>query len=61
MKSIHSKLGEKGFLRVHRSFIVALNKIDGLKDNEVEVGNKVIKVSRKYKKELKESLENRIH
>lgn len=61
MKSIHSKLGEKDFLRVHRSFIVALKKIDGLKDNEVEVGNKVIKVSRKYKKELKESLENRIH
>ena len=61
MKSIHSKLGEKDFLRVHRSFIVALNKIDGIKDNEVEVGNKVIKVSRKYKKELKESLENRIH
>jgi DNA-binding LytR/AlgR family response regulator len=61
MKSIHSKLGEKDFLRVHRSFIVALNKIDGLKDNEIEVGNNVIKVSRKYKKELKESLDSRIH
>lgn len=61
MKSIHAKLGEKDFLRVHRSFIVALNKIDGLKDNELEIGNKLIKVSRKYKKELKESLANRIY
>src|SRR5690606_9418531 len=53
MKSIHTKLGEGEFLRVHRSFIVALNKIEGIKDNELDVGKKTIKVSRKYKKELK--------
>jgi len=45
---------------VHRSFIVALNKIDSLKDSELEIGSKAIKVSRKYKKELKESLANRV-
>lgn len=61
MKSIHAKLGEDEFLRVHRSFIVAVNKIDALKDNEIVIGNKTIKVSRKYKKELKERLAKRVN
>lgn len=60
MKSIHTKLGEGEFLRVHRSFIVALNKIEGIKDNELDVGKKTIKVSRKYKKELKEKIAQRV-
>lgn len=56
MKSIHSKLGEDEFLRVHRSYIVALNKIDSLSESGLKVGDKLVKVSRKYKKELKERL-----
>lgn len=56
MKALHAKLGESDFLRVHRSFIVALNRIEGLKENDLIVGKKTIKVSRKYKKELKEKL-----
>ena len=56
MKSIHSKLGEDEFLRVHRSYIVALNKIDSLSEGGLKVGDKLVKVSRKYKKELKERL-----
>lgn len=60
MKAIHAKLGEEEFLRVHRSFIVALNKIDSLQDNGLTVGKKIVKVSRKYKKELKEQLNNLI-
>lgn len=56
MKSIHTKLGEDEFLRVHRSYIVALNKIDSLSESGLKVGDKLVKVSRKYKKELKERL-----
>lgn len=56
MKSIHAKLGETEFMRVHRSYIVAIGKIESLKENELYVGGKTIKVSRKYKKELKEKL-----
>ena len=59
MKSIHVKLGEDEFMRVHRSFIVAVDKIESLRENGLVIGNKVVKVSRKYKKELKESLNNR--
>jgi DNA-binding LytR/AlgR family response regulator len=60
MKAIHAKLGEEDFLRVHRSFIVALNKIDSMQENTLAVGTKTVKVSRKYKKELKERLKSRI-
>lgn len=56
MKSIHAKLGEENFLRVHRSFIVAVNKIDTFTDTGIHIGDKVVKVSRKYKKDLKERL-----
>lgn len=56
MKSIHAKLGDTDFLRVHRSFIVALNKIESMSENALVVGKKQVKVSRKYKKELKERL-----
>jgi DNA-binding LytR/AlgR family response regulator len=56
MKSIHSKLGEEEFVRVHRSYIVALDKIDAFSDNELSIGSHTVKVSRKYKKELKERM-----
>ncbi len=56
MKSIYNKLGEENFLRVHRSYIVALNKIDALNEKGIIIGDKVVKVSRNYKKTLKERL-----
>ena len=56
MKSIMSKLGEIEFARVHRSFIVSLSKIDSISDAGALIGDKLIKVSRKYKKELKDKL-----
>ncbi len=59
MKAIHAKLGEEDFLRVHRSYIVSLSKIESLRENELIIGEKTVKVSRKYKKELKECLNSR--
>ncbi|WP_027419756.1 LytR/AlgR family response regulator transcription factor [Crocinitomix catalasitica] len=56
MKSILLKLGETEFARVHRSFIVAINKIEAMNEDGLKIGEKTIKVSRKYKKELKERL-----
>ncbi len=56
MKSIQTKLGEEDFLRVHRSYIISLNKVDVLNGDGVVVGGKQIRVSRNYKKVLKERL-----
>ena len=51
MKSLEEKLG-KQFLRVHRSFIVHLDKIVDIEENNLVIANKVIPISRANKSEL---------
>jgi DNA-binding LytR/AlgR family response regulator len=47
-----------GFLRVHRSFIVALRHIEAFTATEVTAGGKEIPVGRQYKEEVAKVLEN---
>jgi DNA-binding LytR/AlgR family response regulator len=49
ISSIEAKLPQHDFLRVHRSFIVAVNAIDSFTAEIIEVGKKQIPVSRSYK------------
>ncbi|MEZ0607248.1 LytR/AlgR family response regulator transcription factor [Fibrella sp. WM1] len=51
MKYMEEKLGEQ-FLRVHRSFIVHLDKIVDIEENTLVVKQKVIPISRANKPEL---------
>lgn len=51
MKYLEEKLGSQ-FLRVHRSFIVHLDKIVDIEENNLVIGNKVIPISRANKSEL---------
>jgi len=46
-------LPEREFLRIHRSFIVAKNKIDAFTSTEVEVNKKLIPIGRSYKELIK--------
>lgn len=41
-------LGPYGFLRVHRSFIVAKEKIDSVTSDEIEIGSHLIPIGRSY-------------
>ncbi len=53
MKAIEAKLPEKEFVRVHRSYIVRIDKIVEIEDNTIILqGNKLIPVSRSYKDNL---------
>lgn len=52
LKAVDSKLPKKDFLRVHRSYIVNLNKIDKLEEGSIIIGKKLIPVGRSYKKEF---------
>jgi DNA-binding LytR/AlgR family response regulator len=52
MKSISNRLPEDKFLRVHRSYIVSLSKIERLDDNMIVLGGKSIPVSRSYRENL---------
>ncbi|RIV24940.1 DNA-binding response regulator [Fibrisoma montanum] len=51
MKSLEEKLGRE-FLRVHRSYIVHLDKIVDIEENNLLIANKVIPISRANKAEL---------
>ena len=56
--SIEAKLPTNDFIRIHRSFIVSINKIDSFTNEFVEVNKKAIPISRSYKKEVIQRLES---
>ncbi|MGE0076287.1 MAG: LytR/AlgR family response regulator transcription factor [Bacteroidales bacterium] len=56
MKSIENQLPNVRFKRVHRSFIVNLNRIDSIEDNAIAIrtsdGKKVIPIGKSYRDKL---------
>ena len=52
LKSFQTKLPNTDFLRVHRSFIINLSKIEYLEGNQVCIGNKIIPIANSYRKEV---------
>lgn len=60
MKSIEKKLPLSKFKRVHRSYIVNVNRITSIEDNsvvvEVEDGSKIIPIGKSYKEKLMKDL-----
>lgn len=56
MKDLESKLTPPDFARVHRSYIVRLDKITSIEDNFINSGGKAIPIGKNYKDELMKSL-----
>lgn len=56
MKNIEEKLPPKDFIRVHRSYFVRIDKIKKLSEDIILVENKLIPVSKSYKKDLLDRL-----
>ena len=56
LKAIEEKLPVSRFLRIHRSFIVAINKVDSITKNAVHIGNMDISVGDLYRDSFKELL-----
>jgi DNA-binding LytR/AlgR family response regulator len=48
-KRIEEILPEEDFIRIHRSYIVALDKIDSIERNRVKIGGELLPVSDSYK------------
>ncbi len=55
-QSIADKLPTKDFIRTHRSFIVRLDKIKNIDHTNLQVHNKIIPISRSWRKELMEKI-----
>ena len=49
MKSVEDKLSFQEYVRVHRSYIVRIDKIDSIEDNSIACGEKLIPIARSYK------------
>ena len=49
LKALEDKLPPKQFMRVHRSFIVSLDRINAVTRNSVQIGSVMIPVSDQYK------------
>ena len=58
MKAFEKELPEGRFLRIHKSYIVSLEKIDRFNSKNVEVGTIEIPLSRNKKSTLIEALSN---
>jgi len=57
MKSLEQKLPEEKFMRVHRSFIVNLERIDTIERSRIIFGKTYIPVSDQYKDKFQEYLD----
>lgn len=58
MKSIMEKLDEKKFIRVHRSYIVAMDKIQSIKNKKIIVAGNEIPISNSYEEQLQLRIRN---
>lgn len=56
MKGIEKKLPANDFMRVHRSFIIRLDKIESIDENTVIIKDKLIPIGGSYRKKLMEQI-----
>lgn len=49
LRELEEQLPSSHFLRIHKSYIVSIHKMDSLEGNQVEIGGQRLPVSRSYK------------
>jgi two-component system, LytTR family, response regulator LytT len=57
LKLLEEKLSARKFMRVHRSYIVALNKITAMTKNTIQIGKKNITVGDQYRNAFNQFVE----
>lgn len=56
VKSMEQKLPEASFLRVHRSYVVALSKVSSFQKSQLTIGENVIPIGASYQEAVSERL-----
>ena len=56
LKTVEERLPEHKFLRVHRSYIVALHKIDTIRDGAIVINGKPVPVADAYRSQLNQRM-----
>ena len=57
MTNMQDKLPDSGFMRIHKSFIVSLTKIEAFTAHSIEVPGKELPIGRSYKNSVLEALQ----
>jgi len=57
LKNLEDQLPANKFIRIHHSFIIALDAIDAIHKGEVQIGSASLPISDSYKKTFKEFIE----
>jgi two-component system, LytTR family, response regulator len=52
MKAMEEKFPAEHYLRIHRSFIVRIDRIDEIEDDTVSFGSKIVPIGKTYKQEV---------
>jgi len=61
IKSVEEQLPANQFIKVHKSYLVAANKVETIEGNEIKIGPHRIPISRNSKEEVLEKiLQNRL-
>ncbi|MFN8240666.1 MAG: LytTR family DNA-binding domain-containing protein [Bacteroidales bacterium] len=58
-KKFESALPSDNFIRVHKSYMVALNKIESISRNRIKIGNALIPISDSYKDAFYEAINDK--
>jgi len=58
MKNVEQQLNQNDFIRVHKSFLVSISKIESIENNEIIIGQHRIPISRNCKEEVIEKVVN---
>lgn len=59
MKKMEEALPSKSFIRVHKSYIVALGKIDSIERSRIQIGAKIIPIGDTYREYFFKQIENK--
>ena len=59
LRNFEKKLPINKFLRIHKSYIINLDRVDNLSNKTVEIESNLIPVSRNKKAELEKMLESK--
>ncbi len=59
LKTLEQELPDERFMRVHRSFIIALDKIESVERSQVVINKERITIAEQYKTKFQEFIENK--
>ena len=60
MKGLEEYLPTEQFIKIHKSYLVPIAKIDRIEGNEVHIGNEKLPLSRNLRAEVLERIEGKL-